>query len=144
MKVALIRQLLASSGAEKELVDLLASVDDAEELQLVEVMRPGVAKLAKTLATERTRVSKLNQAAISALLDELQNTKHDNATFEDVIKRATKDRALKVADAVEVAKLFTGEPRKFKSKLEAFDAILKRQIADKRGAARSSQISGIF
>ena len=125
----------------KVLHEALQPLEDLSLRDFSALVTIAAAKLKKP-KTEKTKA--LNEVGVARYLDELNSTRSDNAAFEAVVKRASKDKAIKLAEAQNLAQRFTGEEIKFKSKTDAFKALLQRQISDRRAAARSSQISDLF
>jgi hypothetical protein len=86
----------------------------------------------------------VSEPAISRYLSELERTKADSRQFETVVDRMKRDKEVRVVDAREIAKRFTGRSQSYKSKPEAAKAILQRQITDVRAAGKAGHIADIF
>lgn len=126
----------------QELLAAMAPLDDMSIDDFSKLIASAAAKRKKPAASKAKAA--LNEEVVLKYLDELSNTKSDNAAFETVVKRASKDKGLKAGEAQEIANRFTGQVIKFKSKTEALKAVLARQIADKRAQERASQVSELF
>jgi hypothetical protein len=88
--------------------------------------------------------STVNETAVGLYLGELQQTKGDSSQFETVIARMTKDKEVRLPEAREIARIFMGSSRAYKTKAEAAKAILQRQITDVRAAGKAKHIGDIF
>lgn len=152
MKVKDLRLLLEHGANPAPAADLSASdlktlrgaLQPLDELTLFDFAALITTAAAKLKKSKADKTKALNEVDVVRYLDELNSTRSDNAAFEAVAKRASKDKTIKLAEAQDLAQRFTGEATKFKTKAEAFKAILQRQISDKRAAARSSQVSDLF
>ena len=147
MKVKSVREAIRGSGAEAEdfrkLDALLAEIDNAEVSEFVAAIKVPVAKVAAALA-ERRRATEEADAIIASIVAELERTKWDNVAFEAVVDRMKKTKAIKLGEATQIATLFLGEGKAYKTKPEAAKTILKRQISDKRSSNRQTRASDIF
>lgn len=96
----------------------------------------------------RAKVAKigkpLNELGVARYVDELNGAREDNTTFEAIMRRLEKDRSILLAEALEIASRFTGRKPSGGTKAAAFNAILDRQIADKRSKQRIRQVPGLF
>ncbi len=145
MKIKQLREILESSSPSESargLSDALVSLDDVDLALLTEAIKPALAKLARVAALKRNAES--GKTAIAGYVAELNEAKFDNATFEAVIARLKKDKAIKATEANEIASQFLGETKIYKSKADAIKAVLKRQISDKRATDRGPRIQDIF
>lgn len=145
MKVRELRQRLCFSGGEdiSQLDTLLSAIDEADIAHLVAAMKPVVAKLQAGINKQRL-FNQQSEAAIDGFVRELQGAKNDNSSFEAIVERMKKSKAIKIGEATAIASKFLGEPKSFKSKPEAAKAILKRQIGDRRAAERKTGASDIL
>lgn len=146
MKIKQLRELVeasSSSGPARDFSDALISLDDVDLALLTAAIKPALAKLAK-VETQKRKAESGKKDAIASYVAELNKTKLDNFTFEAVIVRLKNDKAVKVAEANEIAGQFLGEPKAYRSKAEAIKAVLKRQITDKRSTDRGPRIQDIF
>lgn len=153
----------------EELLRIAADARADSLAQLAGLMQPldllDVSDLAKTLAVPLTKRAKAEaakqekaikaavrakeqaaqvEATIARYAQELDETRSDNLAFEQVVKRIEADRSIKTAHAEQIAHRFISTKASYRTKKAATKAILQRQIADKRAAQRSSQVSGIF
>ncbi len=122
---------------------ILQDVDDMDVQELCRKIGTALAKDARAKSLAKG-AAPLNEAEVKRYVDELTSLREDNAAFEAIVKRAEKDKSIKLTEAREIARRFTGDARKPRTKREAFDAVLERQITDKRNSARQSRISDLF
>lgn len=160
MKVKLLREALLTiaekeqAGALEDLAKLLGPLDALEVSALQKALAPALKKCAEaeTKRQQRAKDEEARQlqaeaaaaAAVSRYIQELEATKADNHAFEQVVKRIETDRAIKPSHAEQIAHGFMSNTARYATKKSATNAILKRQISDKRAAQRSSQVSGLF
>ena len=160
MKVKELREVLewlAERRAVDEVLQLAALIEPLDPVEvddLFKLLVPAITKGAKAEAAkvERARraaekarhATALSETAVARYVAELEQAKSDNATFEEVARRIEKDRTIKIAQVQEIARRFTSSAVKHKTKKAAMKAVLQRQIADQRSAARSSQVSDLF
>jgi hypothetical protein len=98
----------------------------------------------KAKVAKAPKASAVSEPAIGRYLSELEQTKADSREFERVVNRMKKDREVRVGEAREIARRFTGSAQTYKSKPEAAKAILERQITDVRAAGKAEHIADIF
>jgi hypothetical protein len=135
------------------LAQLLADYPDLRADEFCAKARAGLQKKSKAKKAARTPTAKtartaktasINELAIGRYVGELEQTKTDSRQFETVVGRMKKDREVKVGEAREIAKRFTGSSQSFTTKPQAAKAILQHQIADLRTAAKAGHIADIF
>lgn len=151
-----LRELATARGDTdlERLADSMAPLDALEVEDLSKVIASAIAKATRAEALKAKRVEaaaeKARQAeasveaAVSRYVTELKQTASDNTAFEDTVKRIERDKAVKAPHAEQIAQRFMSTAATFKTKKSAMKAVLNRQIADKRAAERSSQVSEIF
>ncbi len=148
MKVKELREkLAAATEGRADTVALLEMLEPIDEVSIDEfrlTIKPALDKLAKKVTAEKKKREAFNRDAIDGYLSELSTTKEDNASFEAVVKRIEKDKALKIGDTKELARKFLGELPKTKTKGDLLKAILQRQIEERRLKDRREHISDLF
>ena len=160
MKVGELRKSLQALAATQGDADLdllaksIAPLDALDVGDFSKLIAPAIAKATKAEASKAKRVEaaaeRARQAeasvevAISRYVTELKQTASENAAFEDIVKRIERDKTVKATHAEQIAQRFMSTAATFKTKKAAMKAVLNRQIADKRAAERSSQVSEIF
>jgi hypothetical protein len=127
VKVKELRDALGSYHAKQADIqafdELLEPLNELEVDELCAAIRVSVAKLSKAATAKKKKLQALNTEAVDRYAAELATTTDDNTAFEAVVKRIEKDRAIKVAEAKEIARRFTGEVLKSKSKGETLKAV---------------------
>jgi hypothetical protein len=101
-------------------------------------------KAARASAAKPGKTVAVDEPAVGRYLSELEQTKTNSRQFEMVIGRMKKDKAVRIGEAREIARRFTGSGQTYKTKPEAAKAILQRQITDVRAAAKAEHIADIF
>jgi hypothetical protein len=101
-------------------------------------------KAARSSAAKPAKTAAVDEPAIGRYLGELEQTKTDSRQFETVIGRMKKDKTVRIGEAREIARRFTGSAQLYKTKPEAAKAILQRQITDVRAAGKAEHIADIF
>jgi len=160
MKVKQLREALLTIAADAradslaQLANLMQPLDLLDVSDLTKTLSAALEKRAKAEATKQAKTQQAAvrakeaaaqiEAAIARYTQELEETKSDNLAFEQVVKRIEADRSIKAVHAEQIAHRFISTKREYKTKKAATKAMLQRQIADKRAAQRSSQVSGIF
>lgn len=150
-KLSEVDSCFADSVSEAELSLLettLKTLDDLSIEDLCAKIESGKVKKrkasTKNKATNPIKTNSINEGGVTRYLDELMSAREDNSTFEAIVRRAEKDRTIKLAEANLIARGFTGTSQQHKSKGKALKAVLDRQISDRRTAVRGGQISGLF
>lgn len=102
------------------------------------------ASVPKAKPAKASKTSDVSEPVVGRYLSELEQTKADSRAFEKVVDRMKKDKEVRVGEAREIAKRFTGSSQSYKSKPEAAKAILQRQITDVRAEGKAEHIADIF
>jgi hypothetical protein len=136
---------LKDTGATGELEAFYQLLTEYSELSLSEFCvkaRDGLKKKSKIKIAVPNSLPR--QSPVVRYLNELKETKTDTHQFERVVGRMKKDKEIRIGEAREVAMQFVGGTRIYKTKADAFKAILQRQISDIRAANKLDSIADIF
>jgi len=132
------------------LAALLADYPDVSVDEFCLRARDGLQKKAKVKhaasepAPKQINAAGADETVIVRYVSELEQTKFDSRQFEKVIDRMKKDKNVRIGEAREIAKRFTGSLRTQKTKADSLKAILQRQIEDVRTSGKLERIVDIF
>lgn len=124
-------------------IQLLAAQGDITIQEFCEHVVNALSKKAGSSKTAKA-AKPINEVGVERYLGELNAALDDNAAFEAIVKRAEKDKSIKLDEALQIALKFTGSNPSKKTKAAAWKAVLDRQIADRRSAQRIRQVPGLF